>query len=75
MPGASWFTGSELNYAENLLSGNKNHVAVISTGEGRDDIQVTFGELKRLVAKAQFGLREMGVESPTRGAAFVPNCL
>ena len=75
MPGARWFTGSELNYAQNLLSGNENHVAVISTGEGREDIQVTFGELKKLVAKAQFGLREMGVDSGTRVAAFVPNCL
>ncbi len=75
MPGARWFTGSELNYAENLLSGNENHVAVISTGEGREDIQVTFGELKKLVAKAQLGLRELGVDSGTRVAAFVPNCL
>lgn len=75
MPGARWFTGSELNYAENLLSGNENQIAVISTGEGREDIQVTFGELNKLVARAQFGLREMGVDRRTRIAAFVPNCL
>jgi acetoacetyl-CoA synthetase len=39
MPGASWFSGSELNYAENLLSGNPEQVAIISVGEGRDDLQ------------------------------------
>ncbi len=75
MPGTRWFTGSELNYAENLLSGDGDQVAVISTGEDREDIQITFGELKKLVAKAQFGLREMDVDRGTRVAAFVPNCL
>ena len=50
MPGARWFSGSELNYAENLLAGDSNQVAIISTGEGRDDEIFTFGDLKKLVA-------------------------
>ena len=75
MPGARWFSGSELNYAENLLSGNKNQVAIISTGEGRDDDILTFGDLKKLVAAAQHGLTDMGVTRGTRIAAFVPNCV
>ena len=74
MPGARWFIGSELNYAENLLSGKDNHPAVISAGEGRTDIQITFGELKKVVAKAQSGLKDVGVKKGTRVAAFVPNC-
>ena len=74
MPGARWFIGSELNYAENLLSGNEDHPAVISAGEGRTDIQITFGELKKVVAKAQSGLKDVGVKKGTRVAAFVPNC-
>ena len=74
MPGARWFIGSELNYAENLLSGNDDCTAVISIGEGRTDIQMTFGELKKLVAKAQSGMKGIGVKEGTRVAAFVPNC-
>ena len=74
MPGARWFSGSELNYAENLLAGNKDQTAIISTGEGRDDKLLTFGELNKLVAAAQHGLKEMGVTRGTRIAAFVPNC-
>ena len=35
MPGAKWFEGSRLNYAENLLSGNPNQIAIISTGQNR----------------------------------------
>jgi acetoacetyl-CoA synthetase len=75
MPGARWFSGSELNYAENLLAGDSNQVAIISTGEGRDDEIFTFGDLKKLVATAQQGLRRMGVTQGTRIAAFVPNCV
>ena len=74
MPGARWFSGSELNYAENLLAGNKDQVAIISTGEGRKDKILTFGELNESVAAAQHGLKEMGVTRGTRIAAFVPNC-
>ncbi len=75
MPGARWFSGSELNYAENLMAGNKDQVAIISTGEGREDKILTFGELNESVAAAQHGLKEMGVTIGTRIAAFVPNCV
>ena len=74
MPGARWFSGSELNYAENLLAGNNDQIAIISTGEGRKDQILTFGGLNKLVAAAQQGLKEMGVTKGTRIAAFVPNC-
>ena len=35
MPGAKWFSGSKLNYAENLLKGDPNQVAIISIGENK----------------------------------------
>ena len=75
MPGARWFEGSRLNYAENLLSGNPDQIAIIGTGEGRKDESFTFRELNIAVASAQRGLRKLGVESGTRVAAFVPNCV
>ncbi len=75
MPGARWFSGSELNYAENLLAGNNDQIAIIGTGEGREDQILTFKELNESVAAAQQGLKEMGVTRGTRIAAFVPNCV
>ena len=75
MPGAKWFEGSRLNYAENLLSGNPEQIAIISTGEGRKDKSFTFKELNEAVASAQVGLENLGVKEGTRVAAFVPNCI
>ncbi len=75
MPGAKWFEGSSLNYAENLLNGDPNQIAIIGTGESRKDQIYTFRDLNIAVASAQKGLRELGVESGTRIAAFVPNCI
>ncbi len=33
MPGAKWFSGSKLNFAENLLKGDPEQDAIISLGE------------------------------------------
>jgi acetoacetyl-CoA synthetase len=75
MPGAKWFFGSELNYAQNLLSGNPDQVAIISTGENRQDQNFTFKDLNVAVSKAQMGLENLGVQKGSRVAAFVPNCV
>jgi acetoacetyl-CoA synthetase len=75
MPGARWFSGAELNYAENLLAGNPDQLAIISAGEGREDKSITFRELNKFVAAAQHSLQKMGVKKGTRVAAFVPNCM
>ncbi len=75
MPGAKWFLGSELNYAQNLLSGNPDQVAIISTGENRQDQNFTFKDLNVAVSKAQMGLENLGVQKGSRVAAFVPNCV
>ena len=75
MPGAKWFLGSELNYAQNLLSGNPEQVAIISTGENRKDQSFTFQDLNTAVSQAQTGLENLGVQKGSRVAAFVPNCI
>ena len=75
MPGANWFEGSRLNFAENLLSGKSEQIAIIATGEGRKDQIFTFKDLNTAVGSAQKGLRKLGVKSGTRVAAFVPNCV
>ena len=75
MPGAEWFSGSELNYAENLLKGDPNQVAVISLGESGSAKSMTFRELNLRVSSVQRGLIELGVKKGTIVAGFVPNCV
>ena len=75
MPGANWFEGSRLNFAENLLSGKSEQIAIIATGEGRKDQIFTFKDLNTAVGSAQKGLRKLGMKSGSRVAAFVPNCV
>jgi acetoacetyl-CoA synthetase len=74
MPGARWFTGAELNYAENLLAGrDPGAVAVLATGELRELSQMSWGELSAAVAAAAGALRGLGVGPGDRVVAYMPN--
>ena len=75
MPGTEWFPGARLNFAEHLLRRDDESPAVIATGEGREDRVVSARELRALVARAQTGLRALGVGVGDRVAALVPNAL
>lgn len=46
MPGASWFPGATLNYAEHMLgtSEDTDRVAVVGVSQTRADVEATFGE-------------------------------
>ncbi len=39
MPGARWFSGARLNFAENLLRHRDDRVALSFNGEGRDPVK------------------------------------
>jgi len=79
MPGARWFAGAELNYAENLLArgeGRAGEVAVLHCSELRDQdppAQLTWGELRARVAACAAGLRALGVGRGDRVVAYMPN--
>jgi acetoacetyl-CoA synthetase len=79
MPGARWFEGAELNYAENMLMRNReggrdpNKVAVLHSSELRDLQELTWGELSAQVAAVAGGLRALGVERGDRVVAYMPN--
>ncbi|HEV3033961.1 MAG TPA: acetoacetate--CoA ligase [Solirubrobacteraceae bacterium] len=80
MPGARWFEGAELNYAENLLLGpaaadrSGEGVAVLHTSELREELcEITWGELQAMVAATAGGLRALGVERGDRVVAYMPN--
>ena len=72
MPGAVWFPGASLNYAEHALGGDDRAVAVVSRSQTRGGGQLTFSELRDQVARARAGLQRLGVTSGDRVAAYLP---
>src|ERR687897_312343 len=74
MPGAQWFPGAEVNYAEHAFRGKPaDRVAIVHAGELRDQAEVSWGELREQVAGIAAGLRALGVERGDRVAAYMPN--
>jgi acetoacetyl-CoA synthetase len=74
MPGATWFPGAEVNYAEHAFRGRPDdRVAIVHAGELRDQAELTWGELREQVAGIAAGLRALGVERGDRVAAYMPN--
>ena len=73
MPGAKWFSGSRLNFAENLLRRRDSHTAILSRAEGKSDRRITYAELYSEVEKMAAAFRKAGVEKGSRVAGFLPN--
>jgi acetoacetyl-CoA synthetase len=73
MPGARWFTGARLNWAEHLLAGDEDDVAVVSHSQTRPSFSLTFGDLRTQVARARAGLQRLGVGTGDVVAAYMPN--
>ncbi len=73
MPGAKWFSGARLNFAENLLRYRDDQVALIFKGEDHDSTTMTYSELYDEVARVAKSLKEAGVQMGDRVAAFMPN--
>ena len=73
MPGAKWFDGARLNYAENLLHRRDDHKALIFWGESTVRRELTYAELYEQVRRTAAGLRKLGVIKGDRIAAFMPN--
>ncbi|MHB8482173.1 MAG: acetoacetate--CoA ligase [Nitrospiria bacterium] len=74
-PGANWFMGVRLNFAENLLRFKDDHIAFISRGEAGMSSRVTYAELYDSVARLAKSLREAGVLPGDRVAAYMPNLM
>ena len=73
MPGAQWFPGAELNYAEHALRRRDDHPAVIAASETRAAVHLTYAELSRRRRRVAAALRRLGVGSGDRVVGYLPN--
>jgi acetoacetyl-CoA synthetase len=76
MPGARWFPGATLNYAEHVLRmpglGDDDPV-VLAYSQTREPITLTASDLREQVRRVRAGLRRLGVGVGDRVAAYAPN--
>ncbi len=73
MPGAKWFSGARLNFAENLLRYRDNRTALVFKGEAREPVEYTYARLYDEVARVADSLKRLGVVPGDRVAGFMPN--
>lgn len=78
MPGARWFPGAQVNYAQQVLRHvQPAHAAGASAIEGRNEkgrpVALSWPELRRQVASLALHLRAQGVMPGDRVAAYLPN--
>ncbi len=73
MPGARWFAGSRLNFAENLLRYRDDKTALIFRGEDTVRRTLSYKELFAATAKVAASLRQAGVIAGDRVVGFMPN--
>jgi acetoacetyl-CoA synthetase len=77
MPGAVWFEGSRVNYAEHLLRHEERaapgEAAIVHSSELRPLAATSWHELGASVRAVATKLRELGVEPGDRVAAYLPN--
>ncbi|MDG6909510.1 MAG: acetoacetate--CoA ligase [Nitrososphaerota archaeon] len=73
MPGARWFEGSEVNFAERVFHKHREGVAIIAKSEKRSERTLTWQELEKKVGALAASLKEMGVGQGDRVAAYLPN--
>ena len=75
MPGAQWFTGATLNYAEHMVGRDEDlaETAVVAISQTRDQFELTFADLREQVGAARAGLQRLGVGPGDRVVAYLPN--
>ena len=73
MPGAQWFAGTRLNFAENLLRTRGPGPAIVACDERGTRRTLSWDDLNAEVARVADGLRSAGVVAGDRVAGFLPN--
>jgi acetoacetyl-CoA synthetase len=76
MPGAEWFEGARVNYAEHVLRAGEGQgatAAILSMSEVRPIVRMSWDELAGRVRRLATSLRGLGVQPGDRVAAYLPN--
>ena len=73
MPGARWFPGARLNFAENLLRRRDSAAAIVFWGEDRVRRCLTWAELHDQVSRLAQALSAAGVRAGDRVGGYLPN--
>jgi acetoacetyl-CoA synthetase len=74
LPGARWFEGATLNFAQRLLAHRDERPAIVAADErGGPRRRLSYAELHRQVARAAAALRAAGVGPGDRVAGYMPN--
>ena len=74
MPGAEWFPGASLSYAERLFAAARpGETAILHATESSPLAELSWDELADQVARCAAGLRRLGVGRGDRVAAYMPN--
>jgi acetoacetyl-CoA synthetase len=76
MPGAQWFPGATLNYAEHVLrmpGVAGDDPVVLAYSQTRGQVSLTAAQLRMEVRRVAAGLRRLGVRRGDRVAAYAPN--
>jgi acetoacetyl-CoA synthetase len=73
MPGAKWFRGARLNFAENLLRFRDDRKALIFYGEDKVRREMTYAQLYAETGRVAAGLKAAGVGVGDRVVGFMPN--
>ena len=74
-PGAAWFAGARLNYAENLLRFRDERTALVSYVETGTRREMSFAELHRRTLILAARLAELGIGRGDRVAGWLPNTI
>jgi acetoacetyl-CoA synthetase len=74
MPGAKWFEGARLNYAEHVFRHDfGSRTAIVQRSELRPHAEISWNELRRQVGAVAASLRALGVTRGDRVASYMPN--
>src|SRR3954447_1466661 len=74
MPGARWFSGARLNFAEHVFRDRPPaEIAIVHASELRDLAEQTWHDLEQATARIASGLRALGVGPGDCVVAYLPN--
>src|SRR5437667_12300183 len=74
MPGAQWFSGAELNYAEHVFrNATSSRPALVFQSETKPLTEISWEELYQKVSTVAQALRAMGVQRGDRVVSYLPN--